>query len=509
MLRAINPNDGELVREVAPDTEARIDQKLAAAREAYKAWRKTTFAERADLLRAVAKQLREDVEILAPLMTEEMGKPSREARGEIEKCAWCAEHFADHAEKYLATDDLPSDAASSYVQYVPIGTVLGILPWNSPFWLAFRVCAPALMAGNVCLLKPDPHVPGCGASLGPLFERAGFPAGVLDTLLIETDAVEAVIRDPRVAAISFTGSTRGGRAVAAIAASEIKPAVLELGGSDPSIVLADADLAAAADTLVKSRMIATGQSCIAPKRLLVETSVYDRFVEELRTRLGALKLGDPADPSTDVGPIARADLREELHRQVRATIDQGAACRLGGEIPDGKGCFYPPTLLTDVTPEMVAFQEETFGPIVVVCRVADAEEALTLANQTPYGLAASVWTDAERGRAMAREIEAGQIVVNGVVKTDPRLPSGGIKASGYGRELGPHGIHEFVNAQQVWVGPRRHLIGHHGLELVARVHLRGIHRRASGPAITARSSSAGDRHPQATVTRKRPCPGRG
>jgi len=384
-----------------------------------------------------------------------MGKPIKEARGEIEKCAWCAEHYAEHGERYLAPVEIESDATRSWVQHLPLGVVLGILPWNSPFWLAFRVCAPALMAGNVCLIKPDPHLPGCGGALRPLFERAGFPDGVLDALLIETPAVERVIRDPRVAAVSFTGSTGGGKAVARIAGEEVKPVVLELGGSDPAIVLADGDLEQAAGALQTSRMIATGQSCIAPKRIIVEEPVYEKFEGLLRARLESLRQGDPADPATDIGPIARADLRDDLHRQVSETVAQGARCVLGGERPDGPGSFYPVTLLADVTPEMTAFREETFGPVAVLIRAADADEALALANRTEYGLAASVWTSAERGTAMARDIEAGQFVINGIVKTDPRLPSGGIKQSGYGRELGPLGIREFVNPQQVWLGPTK------------------------------------------------------
>lgn len=455
MLRSINPATGETVREVTPDDPATIDRKLSAAARAFRTWRKTSFAERADRMRAVARELRGNVDELAATMTAEMGKVRSEARGEIEKCAVCAEHFADQAGRYLAPEPIESDATESRVQYLPLGPVVGILPWNSPFWLAFRVCAPALMAGNTCLLKPDPHVPGCGQALPPLFARAGFPEGVLDVLLVETGAIEGILRDPRVAAVSFTGSTRAGKAVAEIAASEIKPAVLELGGSDPAIVLADADLDQAAEVLTLSRIIAAGQSCIAAKRLLVEERVYDDFVERLRGRLAALEVGDPTRAETNVGPIARADLRKNLHRQVRETVAQGARCLLGGEMPEGPGSFYPVTLLADVTPEMAAFCEETFGPVAVVTRVRDADEAVALANQTEYGLAASVWSTPARGAAMAAEIESGQVAVNGIVKTDPRLPSGGIKRSGYGRELGPHGIREFVNAQQLWIGPKR------------------------------------------------------
>jgi succinate-semialdehyde dehydrogenase/glutarate-semialdehyde dehydrogenase len=388
-------------------------------------------------------------------MTEEMGKPIREARGEVEKAAWCAEHYAAHAEEYLAPQVIASDATRSYVQHLPLGAILGILPWNAPFWLAFRFCAPALMAGNTCLMKHDPHVPGCAQAIADVFMAVGAPEGVFDALLIETPRVEAVIRDPRVRGVSFTGSARGGGAVASIAASEIKPAVLELGGSDPSIVLADADLEKAADVLKLSRIINAGQSCIAAKRLIVEAPVYDDMVGLLSEKLAALKVGDPALEETDVGPISRDDLRAELHRPGAATAEAGARLVLGGEIPDGPGFFYPVTLLVDVEPGMCAFVDETFGPVGVVIRAEDADHALAMANDTEYGLAASVWSTPERGEAMAREIFAGQVAVNGIVKTDPRLPSGGIKRSGYGRELGPHGILEFVNAQQVWVGPAR------------------------------------------------------
>jgi len=455
MLRAIDPKSGEVVREVPLDDAQEVERKLAAAERAYASWRRTGFDERAALLRAVAGRLREQVEKLAPLMTEEMGKPIREARGEVEKAAWCAEHYAEHAEAYLAPETLPSDATKSLVRHLPLGAVVGVLPWNAPFWLAFRVGAPALMAGNVCLLKHDPHVPGCGRAISGVFEACGAPEGVLQSLFVDREATERVLRDRRVRAASFTGSTRGGAAVGAIASSEVKPSVLELGGSDPCVVLADADLEAAAETAVLSRIINAGQSCIAAKRIIVEEPVYDRFVGRLHERLAALRVGDPADPATDVGPIARGELRDELHRQVRETIEKGARCLLGGELPDGPGFFYPVTLLADVTPEMTAFREETFGPVAVAVKARDAEHAVELANDSEYGLAASLWTETARGEELADRIEAGQVVVNGLVKTDPRLPSGGVKRSGYGRELGPHGIREFVNAQQLWVGPKR------------------------------------------------------
>lgn len=455
MLKVIDPTTGEFLHERPVADSGQVESILANAAAAYRSWQYTTFDERAHVLRAVSALMREEVERLAPLMTAEMGKPIREARGEVEKAAWCAEHYAEHAEAYLGTETLPSDASLSYVQYLPLGVILGILPWNAPFWLAFRFAAPTLMAGNTCIMKHDPHVPACADAIASLFERAGAPDGVFQNLPLQTPEVEAVIRDRRVRAVSFTGSDRGGAAVASIAAAEIKPAVLELGGSDPCLVLADADLEQAADAITLSRIINAGQSCIAAKRIIVEAPVYDRMLELLSERLGRLQQGNPREESTDVGPIARADLRDELHRQVEETVAAGARCLLGGTLPTTPGFFYPVTLLADVTGDMTACREETFGPVAVVMRAASAREAVQIANDTEYGLAAGVWTEAGRGEAIARELETGQVAINGIVKTDPRLPSGGIKRSGYGRELGPHGIHEFVNAQQIWVGPKQ------------------------------------------------------
>ena len=454
MLKVIDPTTGEHLHERPVADAVQVESILETAESAFRDWRRTRFDERARLLRAVAALMRDDVERLAPLMTAEMGKPIREARGEVEKAAWCADHYAEHAEAYLATETLASDASHSYVQYLPLGVILGILPWNAPFWLAFRFAAPTLMAGNTCIMKHDPHVPACAEAIAELFERAGAPAGVFQQLPLQTPEVEAVIRDRRVRAVSFTGSDKGGAAVASIAASEIKPAVLELGGSDPCLVLADADLEQAADVITLSRIINAGQSCIAAKRIIVESPVYERMLALLQERLERLQCGNPREESTDVGPIAREDLRDELHRQVKDTVAAGARCLLGGVLPETAGFFYPVTLLADVTSDMAACREETFGPVAVVMRAESAEHAVTLANDTEYGLAAGVWTQAARGEAIAGELETGQVAVNGIVKTDPRLPSGGIKRSGYGRELGPHGIHEFVNAQQVWVGPK-------------------------------------------------------
>ncbi len=454
-LTAIDPSSGKVLHEVSCDTASQASQKIETSLDAYHAWRKLSFGDRASVLRNVASYMRENRDALGKPMTEEMGKPVREAVAEVDKAAWCAEHYADNAEAYLADSVIASDATKSFVQYLPIGPVLGILPWNAPFWLAFRFCAPALMAGNTCLMKHDPHVPACAQAIAEVFEKAGAPAGIMQALLLANDDVEGVIRDDRVRAVSFTGSSVAGAKVAAAAASEIKPAVLELGGSDPCIVLRDADLKEAAKIICLSRIINAGQSCIAAKRILVEAPVYDQMVDLLKEQFAALRLGDPRDQSTDVGPIARENLRDELHRQVKNTIDSGARCLLGGEIPDGDGFYYPVTLLVDVEPGQTAFCEETFGPVGVVTKVENADHALELANDTRYGLAASIWGGREQAETMAREIEAGQVAINGIVKTDPRLPSGGIKRSGYGRELGPHGIHEFVNAQQVWIGPKK------------------------------------------------------
>ncbi|MBR9828487.1 MAG: NAD-dependent succinate-semialdehyde dehydrogenase [Oceanospirillales bacterium] len=455
MQTVINPTTGQHLHEY-PALDADVMQaRITAASTAFRHWRTRSLAERAAVLNKVAALMREQETELARLMTLEMGKPDKEARGEVLKAAGCAEHYAEHAEAYLATLQLSSDASCSYVQHLPLGAVLGILPWNAPFWLAFRFCAPALMAGNTCLMKHDPHVPACAEAIAALFVQAGAPEAILQNLPLATEDIAAAIRHPQVRAVSFTGSSSAGSKVAALAAEQIKPAVLELGGSDPAIVLADADLEQAAELIAFSRMINAGQSCIAAKRIIVEAPVHDRFVELLHTRLEKLQLGDPADPTTDIGPIARDDLRNALARQVDATVAAGAHCRLGGQIPDRPGFFYPVTLLTEVTNDMPACREETFGPVAVVLKADSAEHALAIANDSEYGLAASIWTETARGEAMARDIEAGQVVVNGLVKTDARLPSGGIKRSGYGRELGPHGMLEFVNVQQVWVGPKQ------------------------------------------------------
>jgi len=452
MFQSIDPTTEAVFHSRELDDASTVDAKLEAAHDNFRSWRRLSWDDRATAVRALADGLREDQEALALLMCREMGKPIGEARGEVDKAAWCFEHYAGHAADYLAAVDLDSDAHHSYVQHLPLGTVFGILPWNSPLWIASRCAAPALMAGNSVIIKHDPHVPACAEAIA---EHAGrtLPAGALDFVFVDDAGAESVLRDSRVQAASFTGSSRGGRAVASIAGSEAKPIVLELGGSDPAVILADADLDDAVSAVHTSRMINAGQSCIAAKRILVEAPVYDDVVARLQRRVEGLHMGEPGETSTDIGPLARQDLRDELHRQVTESVEAGARCVVGGRLPERSGWFYPPTLLAGVPRDASAFREETFGPVAAVTPVDDADDAIALANATPYGLAASIWTERERGETLAREIEAGQVAVNGLVKTDPRLPSGGIKRSGTGRELGPHGAREFVNVQQVWVGP--------------------------------------------------------
>ncbi|MFT6914626.1 MAG: succinate-semialdehyde dehydrogenase/glutarate-semialdehyde dehydrogenase [Motiliproteus sp.] len=452
MLVAKNPCNETLGGGYPALKGEQIHQSILNANNAFRDWKSIGYIDRAGVLRAVAVELRNQKQALAELMAIEMGKPVKEGAAEVEKAAGCCEFYAEHGAGFLKNETLQSDASNSYLCFPPLGTLLGILPWNAPLWLAFRYLAPALMAGNTCVLKHDPNVPGCGAAIVKLFDAVGAPANIVVNLPVVTADVEGAIRDPLISAISFTGSAVAGSKVASMAASEIKPAVLELGGSDPSIVMAGADLETAANAISLSRTINAGQSCIAAKRILVEDAIYDQFVEMLKTRLAKLRMGDPLDADTDIGPIARQDLQLNLDRQVQETLAAGAHCLLGGTLPEGPGYFYPPTLLTEVTPSMCAFREETFGPVMVVTRVKDLDEAVLLANDTEYGLAASIWmADVKLAEQTAMRIDAGQVVINGIVKTDSRLPSGGVKRSGYGRELGPQGIREFVNTKQIWI----------------------------------------------------------
>ena len=452
MLTATDPTTGAVFFQQASLTPHEIEQRLAQAHLAFATWQHTTFDERAAVLRQVADKLRQQKSTLAHLMAKEMGKPVTQGEKEVEKAAGCAEYYADHAAHFLQQETLPSDASHSFVCYQPLGPILGILPWNMPVWLAFRYCVPALMAGNTCVMKHDPNTPQTAQAIADVFTAAQAPQGILVNLAIETQSVASVIEDARIAAVSFTGSSAAGRKVAATAGAALKPCVLELGGSDPCVIFADADIEQAANVAVQSRFNNSGQSCIAAKRILVEESLYPSFIQELKKRVAQQVVGNPLAHDTQIGPLARDDLRQALHAQVQASITAGANCWLGGELPTESGYFYPATLLTDVTPNMPVFTEETFGPVMCVSVFKDAEQALKLANQTDYGLGASVWTsNQDLANRFAQGLNAGQVAINGLVKTDSRLPSGGIKNSGMGRELGPHGIREFVNTKQVWI----------------------------------------------------------
>jgi succinate-semialdehyde dehydrogenase / glutarate-semialdehyde dehydrogenase len=451
-MKAINPATEELIRDYPEPDAGEVEACLTAAETAFTAWRKVPFAERSRLMSAAADLLRERRDEYGRLMTEEMGKPLAAAEGEIDKCAWVCDFYAEHAESFLAGEAVATDASRSSIRYDPLGPVLAIMPWNFPFWQVFRFAAPALMAGNVGLLKHAGNVPGTALAIEETFRDAGFPDGTFTSLLLPSSRVPELIRHPVVRAVTLTGSERAGMEVAAEAGRCLKKTVLELGGSDPFIVLADADPSEAARQAARARTINSGQSCIAAKRFIVDETIADRFEEELVRRMEELKMGDPLDRSTEVGPLARADLLDDLDDQVRRTVEAGATLRTGGRRREGKGWYYLPTVLTGVKPGMAAFDEETFGPVAAVTRAHGADEAIELANRSRYGLGASVWTsDPVRAEALASEIEAGSVFVNGGVKSDPRLPFGGIKSSGYGRELSAVGIREFVNIKTIWV----------------------------------------------------------
>ncbi len=452
-LTSVNPATGQVLAEYPTLTSDELADAVRASHDVFAAWSRCSVAERARPLEELAQVLRDRSEELAGLMVQEMGKPIVQARFEVEKCAVGCEYYARNAPGFLAPMPATSDASRSLVSFEPLGIVLAIMPWNFPLWQAIRFAAPALAAGNTVLLKHAPSVPGCALAIEAAFEAAGFPRGALRTLLIEVEPVAGLIADPRVAAVTFTGSTRGGKAVAAQAGAHIKKTVLELGGSDPYLVLADADLDLAAGQCVEGRLQNSGQSCIAAKRLIVVDEVHDAFRQRVWSRMAGAVVGDPAAEETEVGPLAREDLRDALHDQVLRSLEAGAACALGGEIPERPGWFYPPTVLENVRPGMPAFDEELFGPVAALIRADDEEHAIELANGSRYGLGAAVFTrDLERGERIARErLQAGGCFVNAFVRSDPRLPFGGVKESGYGRELSEFGIREFVNVKTVWV----------------------------------------------------------
>ena len=450
-MRAINPTTEELIAEFPEHTNDEVVERLNAAREGFERWRHTPIVERARHFRQLADELRRGITHLSRRMTDEMGKPIAQARSEVEKCAWACEYFADHAGSLLEARHIETEASDSYVTYEPLGVVLAIMPWNFPLWQVFRFAAPAMMAGNVALLKHASSTPGCARDIVELFDAAGFPPGTFQHLFINNRKTEELIRHSDVAALTLTGSTRAGRAVASVAGESLKKCVLELGGSDPFVVLADCDLDHTVEKAVQGRFQNNGQSCIAAKRFIVEEAVYDEFVARFKSAIEALKVGDPHDEDIDVGPMARKDLRDELHKQVKRSLRQGARCLVGGEPLDRPGYFYAPTLLVDVTPEMPAFAEETFGPVAAVVRARDTDEAIELANTSDFGLGASIWTSRSRGHTLVGRLRAGFVAVNEIVKSDPRLPFGGIKDSGFGRELAAEGIHEFTNIKTIYV----------------------------------------------------------
>jgi succinate-semialdehyde dehydrogenase/glutarate-semialdehyde dehydrogenase len=452
-IASINPATGETLREFQPLTSEELEQKLANAEKAFRIHRRSAFAERAAILNRAANILEREREALARIITTEMGKPIGTAREEVRKCAGGCRFYAENGERFAEEEIIQTEPPRSSVRWQPLGAVLAIMPWNYPFWQVFRFAAPALMAGNVGLLKHAANVPQCALAIEDVLRRAGAAEGVFQTLLIETGSVAELIKDRRVQAVTLTGSDKAGSAVAETAGREIKKCVLELGGSDPFIVMPSADLENALTKAVKARTQNCGQSCIAGKRFLIADSIYEDFVRQFVERMKALKVGDPLDETTDMGPLATPSIREGVHEQVRKSVAAGATLLAGGGPIAGKGNFYPPTLLADVPKDAPAFREEVFGPVAILFRVRDAAEAVALANDSQFGLGASVWTkDAREQECFTRELECGMVFVNAMVASHPRLPFGGTKRSGYGRELSSLGMREFMNAKTVVVG---------------------------------------------------------
>lgn len=453
-IQSINPATEEVIQVFEPYSDEQVNEALDATYNAFWSWRETSFAERSTHLHNVARFLRKNKERLARISTLEMGKPIVEAEAELDKCAWACDFYADNAEHFLANEAAPTNASQSYISFLPLGVVFAIMPWNYPYWQVFRFAAAALMAGNTIVLKHASNISLAALEIERIFQESGLPQGVFRTILIPGAQAEKLIADRRIAAITLTGSDTAGVTVGAASGRALKKAVLELGGSDAFIILEDADLDAAAQTAVRARFQNTGQSCIAAKRFIVVESVAEDFERKFVEAAQKLRVGDPLDRATQVGPMPRNDLREALDKQVQASIKQGAKVALGGTPFVGKGFFYTPTILTGVTTEMPVFREETFGPAAAVIRARDAEHAIQLANDSPYGLSSNLWSqNTERASQLARRIQAGGVFINGMTASDPRLPFGGVKRSGYGRELSLFGIREFVNVQTIWIGP--------------------------------------------------------
>jgi len=452
-IASINPATGETVREFSALSAQQIEQKLQLAADVFRTYRRTPFADRARMMLRAAEILESEKQKFGRTMTTEMGKPLQAAIGEAEKCAWVCRYYAENAERHLADQVVETNAKKSYVHFQPLGPVLAVMPWNFPFWQVFRFAAPALMAGNTGLLKHSSNVPQCALAIEEIFVSAGFPEGAFQTLLIGSDAVEGILKDPRVAAATLTGSEPAGRSVASIAGKEIKKTVLELGGSDPFIVMPSADFDTAVTTAVKARTINNGQSCIAAKRFIVAEEIYERFEERFVSEMKSLRIGDPMEEATEIGPLATPQILDDLVEQVNKAFASDARVLTGGRKLDRPGNFYEPTVLVNVDPSSAVSCEEIFGPVAMLFRVANIEEAIRLANATQFGLGASAWTnDTNEQTKFIEELEAGCVFINGMVASDPRLPFGGVKNSGYGRELAEFGIREFVNIKTVWIG---------------------------------------------------------
>jgi succinate-semialdehyde dehydrogenase / glutarate-semialdehyde dehydrogenase len=451
-IASINPATGELTKRFDAHTDGEIESALVRAVSAFEKHRRSLFAERAAKLQHAAELLEKERERFARIITSEMGKLLRGSIDEIEKCARGCRFYAEHGEKFLSERIVSSDAGRSYVRYEPLGAVLAIMPWNFPFWQVFRFAAPALMAGNVGLLKHASNVPQCALAIEEIFRDAGFDPGVFQTLLIENEAVEKIIRDPRVKAVTLTGSERAGSAVASTAGREVKKSVLELGGSDPFIVMPSAKLNDAISTGVQSRMVNSGQSCIAAKRFIIADAIYDQYVAQFVENMKRMKLGDPMDETTEAAPLSSENILRGVDEQVQKSVAVGAKILCGGKRADGAGYFYEPTVLVEIPKNAPAYREEVFGPVALLFRARDRDEAVAIANDSSFGLGASVWTnDAAEQEFFSRELQSGMVFVNAMVASDPRLPFGGVKRSGYGRELGAEGIREFTNIKTVWI----------------------------------------------------------
>jgi len=451
-IASINPATGETLKTFEPHSANEIEHKLQVAADTFKSYRLTSFAERTAMMLRAAEIIENEKRELAKLMTIEMGKPLKSAIGEAEKCAWVCRYYAQNAREHLDDIVVDTNAKKSFVHFQPLGPVLAVMPWNFPFWQVFRFAAPALMAGNVGLLKHASNVPQCALAIEDIFRRSGFPEGAFQTLLIGSDAVERVLTDSRVVAATLTGSEPAGSSVAATSGKHIKRTVLELGGSDPFIVMPSADFEAAVSTAVKARIINNGQSCIAAKRFIIAEEIYERFEQRFVAEMTALRIGDPLEESTDIGPLATTQIVDDLERQVKDAVAQGARILTGGRKLPGPGNYYEPTVLVNINPSTSISCEEIFGPVAMLFRVLNVGEAIQLANATPFGLGSAAWTNDEHEQQRFIDgLEAGSVFINGMVASDPRLPFGGIKHSGYGRELSEFGIREFVNVKTVWI----------------------------------------------------------